>query len=54
MNKQTHIFNNIPLTYQRAEWQEMEPKERLRRSWALRKRLKNLEKIHDKKIFPRP
>jgi len=41
-------------THQRSVWQEMTPKDRLRRSWSLRRRLKNIKEIHDKKIFPQP
>lgn len=42
------------LTFQRTVWLEMTPAERLRRSWRLLSQLKDLKKIHDKKIFPRP
>lgn len=42
------------LSFQRTAWQEMTPAERLRRSWQLLYQLKDLKKIHDKKIFPRP
>jgi len=41
-------------SHQRTVWQEISPRERLRRSWSLRSRLTNLKKIHDKKLFPRP
>lgn len=39
--------------HQRTVWQEISPGERLRRSWILRSRFRNLKEIHDKKIFPR-
>jgi len=36
----------------REEWRALTPRERLRRSWALRKRIKNLEAVHDAKTIP--
>ena len=33
-------------------WMSLTPRERLRRAWRLRKRLKNLQAIHDEKTFP--
>lgn len=41
-------------TYQRDIWLRFTPGERLRRSWELRRRIKDLKEIHDKKIFPKP
>lgn len=35
-------------------WLELTPAERLRRSWALRKRLRDPQAVHDAKLFPRP
>lgn len=52
--KKIFINDGFIQTYQRMVWQEFSPQERLRRSWLLRRRLKNIEKIHDKKIFPQP
>jgi hypothetical protein len=51
--KQTKEINLLP-TYQIQTWIKFSPCQRLRRSWALRKRIKNLKEIHDKKIFPSP
>lgn len=36
----------------REVWLSLTPAQRLRRSWRLRKRLKNLPAIHDAKTFP--
>lgn len=35
-------------------WINLSPSERLARSWAMRKLLKNPKDVHDKKIFPQP
>lgn len=35
-------------------WEELAPAERLRRSWKLRERLPDPERVHDEKLFPRP
>lgn len=35
-------------------WIHMTPAERLRRSWALRKRLPDPQAVHDAKLFPKP
>ncbi|MFA5859625.1 MAG: hypothetical protein WC955_11250 [Elusimicrobiota bacterium] len=40
------------LTHQRSVWQQLTPRERLRRSWVLRNRLINIRGIHDTKLFP--
>ncbi len=37
-----------------AEWLRLTPKERLARSWALRKRIPDLGAVHDAKLFPQP
>jgi hypothetical protein len=34
-------------------WRSLTPRERLRRAWRLRKRLKNLQAIHDEKSLPK-
>jgi hypothetical protein len=31
-------------------WRSLTPRERLRRSWRLRRRLKNLQAVHDAKL----
>ena len=41
-------------THQRGVWSCLSPAERLRRSWSLRRLLKDKRGIHDKKIFPCP
>lgn len=35
-------------------WVHLTPAERLRRSWALRKRLRDPQAVHDAKLFPQP
>ncbi len=37
-----------------STWIELTPAERLRRSWALRKRLRDPQAVHDAKLFPQP
>ena len=44
----------FPPTYQRDVWLKFTPGERLKRSWELRGRIKDLKAVHDKKIFPKP
>jgi len=34
-------------------WRSLTPRERLRRAWRLRKRLKNLQAVHDAKSLPK-
>jgi len=40
--------------YKAAVWRELTPRERLRRSWAMRARLPDLRAVHDRKLFPHP
>jgi hypothetical protein len=40
--------------FKRIAWRELTPRERLRRSWALRARLKDAAAAHDRKLFPAP
>jgi hypothetical protein len=40
--------------FKAAEWLELKPAERLRRSWALRRRLPDIRAVHDRKLFPKP
>jgi hypothetical protein len=40
--------------YKASVWQQLTPRERLRRSWALRSRLPDLRAVHDRKLFPKP
>jgi hypothetical protein len=37
----------------RELWRSLSPRERLRRAWRLRKRLRNIQKLHDEKLVPR-
>jgi hypothetical protein len=37
----------------RELWRSLTPRERLRRAWKLRKRLRNIQKLHDEKLVPR-
>ncbi|MBI3267898.1 MAG: hypothetical protein HYZ53_02670 [Planctomycetes bacterium] len=36
------------------EWLRLTPAQRLARSWALRRRLPDLQAVHDAKLFPKP
>ncbi len=36
------------------EWLQLTPRERLRRSWKMRSRIRNPALVHDAKLFPRP
>jgi hypothetical protein len=40
--------------YKAEVWQKLTPRERLRRSWALRARLPDPVAVHDRKLFPKP
>ena len=40
--------------FKSVRWLQLTPAERLRRSWALRKRLPDLRAVHDCKLFPKP
>ena len=46
--------NFLHMSYQRSIWSELSPKERLRKSWSMRRLLKDKRAIHDKKLFPNP
>ncbi len=35
-------------------WMQLSPRERLKRAWALRARLKDPQGAHDQKLFPAP
>jgi hypothetical protein len=34
-------------------WRSLTPRARLRRAWRLRKRIKNIEAVHDAKSLPK-
>jgi hypothetical protein len=40
--------------FKEVVWLQLTPKERLRRSWAMRDRIRDLRTVHDRKLFPRP
>lgn len=40
--------------FKAGEWRRLTPRERLRRSWRLRSRIKNPAAWHDGIIFPKP
>jgi hypothetical protein len=40
--------------YKEIAWQEMTPRERLRRSWKMRSQLVDPQAVHDEKLFPKP
>lgn len=40
--------------FKAVHWLQLTPAERLRRSWALRKRLPDVRAVHDRKLFPKP
>jgi hypothetical protein len=40
--------------YKKAVWMALTPRERLRRSWKMRAQLKDLQAVHDRKLFPKP
>lgn len=53
-NKIDLVEENWLMVYQRSVWSQLSPLERLRRSWAMRRLLKDKRAVHDKKIFPAP
>ncbi len=40
--------------YKAEVWRHLTPRERLRRSWAMRSRIPDLKAVHDRKLFPKP
>jgi hypothetical protein len=42
-----------PLDIYWSMWASLSPGERLRRSWRLRSRIRNLEAVHDEKSLPK-
>ncbi|MBI4615943.1 MAG: hypothetical protein HY720_20165 [Planctomycetes bacterium] len=47
-------FDFSELDFYREYWLALSPRERMRRSWAMRSRLPDPEAVHDAKLFPRP
>jgi len=48
------LTDHEALDFAWSTWIHLTPAERLRRSWALRKRLRDPQAVHDAKLFPRP
>jgi hypothetical protein len=46
------IPDEVPDPY-REMWRELSPAARLRRSWRMRSRVKNLQAVHDAKSLPK-
>lgn len=40
--------------FKELEWIKLTPRERLRRAWALRARIRDPQAWHDQKLFPKP
>lgn len=40
--------------YKTGVWQQLTPRERLRRSWEMVSRLPDPRAVHDSKLFPKP
>ena len=40
--------------FKASVWRRLTPRERLRRSWAMRSRLPDARAVHDRKLFPKP
>jgi len=47
-------LNEAQSPYKAVVWRELTPRERLRRSWAMRSRLPDPRAVHDRKLFPQP
>ena len=55
MKKRKNIANEIHgQDFKKDVWINLSPSERLSRGWAMRKSIKNIRAVHDKKIFPKP
>jgi hypothetical protein len=60
MRKPTRLtegHDEIPERYEepyRALWRSLTPRERLRRSWNLRRRVPDIHRLHDAKLPPLP
>ena len=46
--------NDAISPYKVEVWRGLSPRERLRRSWALRSRIPDLKAVHDRELFPKP
>ena len=49
-----YAIDDVLSPFKRDAWLRLSPAERLERSWRLRKRIPNLEAVHDRKLFPKP
>ena len=47
-------LNEAQSPYKATVWTQLTPRERLRRSWAMRARLPDPQAVHDQKLFPKP
>ena len=47
-------LNESQSPYKADVWRKLTPRERLRRSWAMRSRLADPRAVHDRKLFPKP
>ena len=50
----THAITLRSLGFLESTWLTLTPRERLKRSWRLRKRISNLQAVHDAKLWPKP
>lgn len=48
------VLQEAQAPYKAIVWRQLSPRERLRRSWALRSRLPDRRAVHDRKLFPKP
>jgi hypothetical protein len=46
--------DHVMLDHVWLAWIQLTPAERLRRSWAMRSRLRDPQAVHDAKLFPQP
>ena len=51
---QPTVLGEAQSPYKAIVWRNLSPRERLRRSWAMRSRLPDRRGVHDRKLFPKP
>jgi len=56
MNAETRVIRleKAVSPYKAEVWRRLSPRERLRRSWQMRARIRDLKAVHDRKLFPKP
>jgi len=56
MNVETSVprLEEVVSPYKAEVWRRLSPRERLRRSWQMRSRIRDLKAVHDRKLFPKP